>query len=137
MERFLLDDETDPLQELKGLLDYNGIKYLAEDGGVRFAFKEAGCRWEVTCKTAKHTVMIYGVYPFPIRNDARTNAAVNRINSTLVKGSLFFSEGRAVIRTSADIIDAYGAYEAIARALEYNAGAMVRFWADMEGCERL
>ena len=136
MARFLLEDETDPLQELKNLLDYNRIQYLQEDGGVRFALEEAGCRWEVIGKTAGRVVMIYGVYPFPVGADARTQAEVNRMNGALVRGSLFLTENRAVIRTSADLMDAYGAYEAIARALEYNAGAMIRFWAEMAGCAK-
>ncbi len=133
MERFLPDERLEPLRELTALLSYNGVKYREEESGVRFAFEEAGCRWEVACRFAPNAVMIYGVYPFLMRDEGEARRAMDRVNATLIRGSLFLMEGRPVLRTSADLIDAYSAYEAILRALEYNAGAMLRFWNDMAG----
>jgi hypothetical protein len=34
-----------------------------------------------------------------------------------------------VVRTGAELFDTYAAYEAAARALEYNAGVIVAFWS--------
>ncbi len=131
MSRFVID-EPDPKSELIALLDYNAVRYsIHDDGSVRALFAGNGCKWEAVFRFAKRTVLVYGVYPFRTVQDA--SASLSRINAALVRGALFYSEGALVLRTSADLFDAYAAYEAIARAIEYNSGAMVAFWAELSG----
>ena len=130
MNKFVID-EPDPRSELIALLDYNAVRYrLHGDGTVRALFAKAGCKWETIFCFMKRSVLVYGVYPFRVAGDAA--AKLSGINAALARGAFFFSEGALVMRTSADIFDAYSAYEAIARAIEYNAGAMAAFWAELQ-----
>lgn len=134
MDAFLLDDRMDPEAELIGLLDYNGIRYRREKDCLRMTFSDAGCKWETVCRTEARTVLVYGVYPFPAANGKALTALINELNGKLTRGGFFLAEERVVMRTSADLFDSYGAYEAIARAIEYNAGAIVRFWQSLAAC---
>ncbi len=131
MNKFAID-EPDPKSELLALLEYNAMRYsLPGDGSVRALFAKAGCKWETVFRFARRTVLVYGVYPF--KAPAGVATALSRINAALVRGAFFCSEGVLVMRTSADLFDAYAAYEAIARAIEYNADAIVAFWAELYG----
>ncbi len=131
MNKFAID-EPDPKSELLALLEHNAVRYsIHADGSVRALFAKSGCKWEAVFRFAPGTVLVYGVYPF--RAAIGAAAQCSRINAALVRGALFYSEGALVLRTSADLFDAYAAYEAIARAIEYNAGAMVAFWAELSG----
>ena len=129
MSRFIID-EPDPKGELLALLEHNAIRYSIDGyGSVRVIFSKSGCKWETVFRFAKRAVLVYGVYPFKAAPDAC--ASLSKINAALVRGAFFLSGGTPVLRTSADMFDAYSAYEAIARAIEYNAGAMVKFWAEL------
>jgi hypothetical protein len=129
--RFLID-EPEPKSELIALLKHNAMRYsLHEDGSVRVLFSKAGCKWETIFRFAKRAVLVYGVYPFKASEEMA--ASLSRINTALVRGAFFISDSTLVLRTSAELFDAYAAYESIARAIEYNAGAMVVFWAELNG----
>ena len=128
MTKFLLGD-VNPRDELIALLEHNTMRYIEDGESVRLSFAQDGCKWETVFRFAKNTVLVYGIYPF--RMCEPDMARVNAINARLVQGSLFFHEGAVVVRTGAELIDVYSAYETIARAVEYNAGAMVEFWGEV------
>ncbi len=128
MSKFMIG-EPDPKSELIALLEHNAMRYsLHEDGSARVLFSKAGCKWETVFRFAKRAVLVYGVYPFKASDGIA--ASLSRLNAALVRGAFFVSDGALVLRTSADMFDAYSAYESIARAIEYNAGAMVAFWTE-------
>jgi len=128
MERFLIDSQIMPEGELKALLEHNRIEYITDADGVRFILEDGLFKWETVCRYSQSAVLIYGLYPFKATADEGTLRLLNRINGELTRGSMILSEGCVVMRTSADLYDIYGAYEAIARAIEYSAGAIVEFW---------
>lgn len=128
------DERVDPAAALLQALNYNGIPYREEKGGVRFAFCDGGRRWETVCRYAPQTVVVYSVYPFPVADRARALEGVNAASAALARGGLFLSGGRIVLRVGADLFDAYSAGEAVTRALEYSAGAMTHFWSRMADC---
>ena len=122
------NEDLDPLKELMHVLDFNGIRYRKDGGDIRFAFCDGGREWETIGRAVPEILLLYGVYPFHARDQGRLLWALSEINAQLVNGGTFLLEGRPVIRTEAALWDAYGAEEAVNRALEYNAGAMTRFW---------
>ena len=128
MERFLIDHDVSPKDELTALLEYNGVEFDADDEGVRFVLEDEIYKWETACRYTRSAVLIYGFYPFETSGDEETLRLLNEINGELTRGSMFLGKRCVIMRTSADLYDAYGAYEAIARAIEYNAGAIVKFW---------
>lgn len=128
MERFLIDRHISPRDELIALLAYNGVKYSEDKEGLRFALEDGPHVWETVCRYAGLTVLIYGLYPFETAGGEQTLRVLDRINGELTRGSMFLGGGRVVMRTGADLYDAFSAYEAIARAIEYNAGAIVKYW---------
>ena len=136
MASYLPDERVDPAAALLEALAYNGIPYRGEKDGVRFVFEDGSRRWETVCRYAPQTVMIYGVYPFPVADKAGVLAQVNQANATLTRGGLFLSGERIVLRVSADLFDSYSAQESITRALEYSAGVMKHFWPQMEACAK-
>ena len=128
MTKFLLGD-ADPRDELIALLEHNAMRYIADGESVRLSFAQNGCKWETVFQFAKNTVLVYGVYPFRVHEPDM--ARINAINNRLVHGAMFLHEGAIVMRTGAELVDIYSAYETIARAVEYNAGAMVEFWGEV------
>lgn len=136
MASYLPDERVDPAAALLEALAYNGIPYRGEKDGVRFLFQDGGRKWETVCRYAPQTVMIYGVYPFPVADKAGALARINQASATLTRGGLFLSGERIVLRVSADLFDSYSAQEAITRALEYSAGVMKHFWPQMEACAK-
>ena len=127
MDRFLIDTVS-PQDELKALLDSNGVNHSDDAEGVRFILEEGAYKWETVCRYSRTAVLIYGIYPFETQQGGEIMESLNKINGKLIRGSMILSGGRVMMRTSADLYDVYGAYEAIARAIEYNAGAIVKFW---------
>lgn len=128
------DERVDPEAALLQALAYNGIPYRKEKDGARFAFCDGGRRWETVCRYAPQTVVVYGVYPFPVADRARALEGINAAGAALARGGLFLSGDRIVLRVGADLFDAYSAGEAVTRALEYSAGAMVHLWGRMANC---
>lgn len=129
MNKFIID-ELNPRDELVALLDFNAMRYREEPGGAIHAlFAQEGYKWEVVFRFARRAVLVYGIYPFQAAEGV--GAALGGINARLVHGAVFVHEGAVVMRTSAELFDAYSAYEAIALAIEYNAGAVVAFWTEV------
>lgn len=133
MNKFLIDENVDPEEELLRLFDHNGIHYRCEVDGIYAVFQHDGCKWEAVFRFVEHTVLVYGLYPFRVADETRVTNVINGINAKLTRGGMFLQEGNIVMRTSADLFDAYSAYEAIARAVEYNAGAMSAFFHTLAG----
>jgi len=127
-DKFLINKNLSAEEELLNLLLYNGIQFRGQDGEYRFVFSENGKKWRTICKCGGSTVMIYGLYPFEVEESLSAAHTVSEINAKLAHGCLFVRDGKAAIRTSAGLFDAYCAYEMIARALEYNANAVMSFW---------
>ena len=134
--KFFIDKNISAEDELLNLLRYNGVQFSVQAGEYRFVFSENGRKWRTICKCHGSTVMIYGLYPFEVADDLPAARMVSEINAKLARGCLFFSGGKAVMRTSAGLFDAYSAYETIARALEYNAGAVMSFWDNVFSLRR-
>ena len=128
-KKFCFDEPLSPWEELINLLDYNGIQYEREANEIRFVLAEGACKWQSICRWAENTVIIYSIYPFSLTDKIKAKEAVNEINSRMTRGCAFVRENAVIMRQDADLFDAYSAYEAIARAIEYNAGAVVAFWS--------
>ena len=131
MEQALIDREISPRDELVWLLDYNGVKYSEDPEGLRFILEESVYKWETVCRYTRSAVLIYGYYPFETSETDETLRLLNRINSRLISGSMLLNGKRVVMRTCADLHEIYGAHEAIAREIEYNASAIVKFWQEI------
>lgn len=119
---------------LEDLLRYNGFHYRGEDGQFHLVFTDRGCKWETTFLCLEGAVLIYGRYPFPAADTVQAQGLCQEINRQVLYGSMFLAEGHLVFRTCADLYDPYSAYEQLGRALEYNAGVMIRFWRAACGC---
>jgi hypothetical protein len=120
----------DALLLVKSLLGGGGIAFAQrESGELLFRLSDGGRLWETRCRAIESTVLFYGVYPFETLDRDGAAELCGEINAELTQGAAFFKDGRAVVRTGAELFDAYAAYEAAARALEYNAGVITAFWS--------
>ena len=117
--------------ELSALLERSGVDFVREDGQFRFRFSSGGCTWQTVCRCQGELVLVYGVHPAPVTDPARALALCGRLNARLAEGSLFLQEERFVFRTSARLTEALEAQSRIARALEYNAAVLSRWWERM------
>lgn len=134
MQKFQIGDQADAAQELEDLLHYNGFAFRRQDGKFRMVFADRGFKWEAVCVCLEQTVLIYGYYPFPVADRERARSLCEEVNRQVLFGSMLLLEKHLAFRTGADLFDAYSAYEHIGRALEYNAGVMVRFWNQAASC---
>ena len=134
MQKFQIGDQADAAGELEALLNYNGFAFQRQDGKFRMVFADRGFKWETVCVCLEQTVLIYGYYPFPISDGERARSLCGEVNRQALFGSMLLLDNRLAFRTGADLFDAYSAYEHIGRALEYNAGIMVRFWNQAASC---
>jgi len=134
MDKLQIGEPVDAAAELEDLLRYNGFSFRREGERFFLVFTDRGCKWETVCVCRGQMVLFYGRYPFPVADPEGARLACEEINRQVVMGSMFLSEGRLVFRTGADLFDIYSAYEHMGRALEYNAGVMVRFWTQMASC---
>jgi hypothetical protein len=121
---------AEALTLLEALLGDSGIDYRRmENGELRFLLLDSGRQWETVCRVRASTALFYGIYPFAFRKaGAEALALCGEINSELTQGAVFLKDGKALVRTGAELFDAYAANEAAARALEYNAGVVMAFW---------
>ena len=117
--------------ELAALLERSGVDFVREDGQFRFRFSSGGCTWQTVCRCQGDLVLVYGVHPAQVTDAARALALCGRLNARLAEGSLFLQEERFVFRTSAHLTEAFEAQSRIARALEYNAAVLSRWWERM------
>lgn len=114
--------------ELTALLERSGVDYVRREDQFHFRFSSGGCVWQTVCRCQGSRVLIYGIHPAPVKNDAEALALCSRLNSELVQGSLFLHQGHFVFRTSARLTEAFEAQSRIADALEYNAAVLSRWW---------
>lgn len=121
--------QVDARLEIQNLLDYNGFSYQLQDDAFALTFEDRGCRWNALMMGQESCAIVVSRYPFSV-DEQKAQAFCSKVNQQLLFGSLYVSEGALLCRTCADLFDGYMAYEAIGRALEYNAGVMVSFWAD-------
>jgi hypothetical protein len=84
--------------------------------------------------TDDSAVLVFSLYPFYVKPSEMVRKFCNYVNTQVRYGSMFYENGRLVFRTGADLFDIYSAYETIARALEYNAGVIARFWVRASAC---
>lgn len=117
--------------ELAALLERSGVDFVREDGQFRFRFSSGGCTWQTVCRCQGDLVLVYGVHPAPVTDPARALALCGWLNARLAEGSLFLQEEHLVFRTSAHLTEALEAQSRIARALEYNAAVLSRWWERM------
>lgn len=117
--------------ELAALLERSGVDFVREDGQFRFRFSSGGCTWQTVCRCQGDLVLVYGVHPAPVTDPARALALCGWLNARLAEGSIFLQEEHLVFRTSARLTEALEAQSRIARALEYNAAVLSRWWERM------
>ena len=117
--------------ELAALLERSGVDFVREDGQFRFRFSSGGCTWQTVCRCQGDLVLVYGVHPAPVTDPARALALCGRLDARLAEGSIFLQEERFVFRSSARLTEALEAQSRIARALEYNAAVLSRWWERM------
>ncbi len=117
--------------ELAALLERSGVDFVREGDQFRFRFASGGCTWQTVCRCCESLVLVYGVYPVPVRDAARGMALCSRLNSQAVRGSFFLQDGRFVFRTSAQLTERFEAQARIADALEYNAAALSHWWGQL------
>ena len=99
--------------ELAALLERSGVDFVREDGQFRFRFRfsSGGCTWQTVCRCQGDLVLVYGVHPAPVTDPARALALCGQLNARLT--------------------EALEAQSRIARALEYNAAVLSRWWERM------
>ena len=110
-------------------MDYNGFLYKVREDAFALAFEDRGCKWNTLMRGEGSCALIVSRYPFLVDNE-KAQAFCNEANKKLLFGGMYVEDDALLCRTCADLYDGYMAYEAIGRALEYNAGAIVAFWAD-------
>lgn len=134
MERLSFGELPDAAAELEDLLQYNGFFYHRNENRFSLLFEDSGRKWETVCICRGSLLLIYGRFPFSVRNYGQVRAFCEDVNRQVVSGSMFLLEERVVFRTSADLFDAYTAHEQIGRAMEYNANVITRFWTQIVSC---
>lgn len=118
---------------LTGLLEDSGGVWQERAGLVRFRLCREGMTWETACRCLDGRVLVYGRYPFPVRNEANFARMCSRINSQVVEGAMFLPpDGRPVFRTGARLYELWDARARVADALEYNGAVIARFWGDVQ-----
>ncbi|MGI6192784.1 MAG: hypothetical protein ACOYI3_04395 [Christensenellales bacterium] len=131
MKRYDFSQPLNADAELEDLLKQSGVDYRKTGGRFSFLFSNKGCKWQTVCDCVGERVLIYGIHPTPVRDEASALAACSEINRKAVAGGCFLSEGRLIFRTSAELFEPCAAAEALTRALEYNAAVMSAFWETM------
>lgn len=119
---------------LEWLLQNSGLHHLREGACFRLVLCSGGRKWETLCRCEPGLLLVWGRYPFEVARPAQAMACCQQVNAQVVQGSLLLEQGRLVFRTGADLFDSYSADEAMARALEYNAGVMLHFWSEAAAC---
>ena len=129
MDKLRLDGPADATAELEQVMEFNGIAAVSEGRNYRFLLSSRGVKWEtLCCPTEDGAVLIYGIYPFRVRDGKKAEAFCQRVNAAARYGAMLYRDETLVFRIGADLFDVYSAYETLGRALEYSAGIMVRFW---------
>ncbi len=117
--------------ELAALLERSGAAYRREGERFRFLFAARGRRWQTVCDCQPGLVLAYGIHPAPVGDPQPALELCCRLNRVVVQGGFFLQEERFVFRTGAFLREYWQAQEEIARALEYNAAVLSRFWEEL------
>lgn len=125
------DERPRGAEELAALLERSGAEYRRAGGRFRLQFASQGRRWQTVCECWENRILVYGVHPVPYRSRAEALELCSRLNRTVVQGGFFLQEGRIVSRTGACLEEPWRAQEDAARALEYNAAVLTRFWGEL------
>ena len=141
-DKFQIGEKADSVFEVLRLLDYNDFVYHRDGDTFVLCFEDKGMKWETDMICRDDGVLIYGVYPFSVRDREKARTLCGTVNGQALYGAMIIVEGdelsptgcRLVFRTGADLFDAYSAYEMIGRSLEYNAGVITRFWEEAQKC---
>lgn len=128
MKPFLFDEREEPAALLEALLDTSGIQYLHQKGQFRFLFSSRGYRWETVCQCREGGVMVYGRYPFQVRERTKALEACCVCNEQVIRGGMFLAGAELVFRTWADTDDPVTALQSLSQAITYNAAVMAQFW---------
>ncbi|BAK99832.1 hypothetical protein OBV_26340 [Oscillibacter valericigenes Sjm18-20] len=128
MSRFHFQDEPDGAAELAALLDDSGVPYERSGGRFQLLFAKRGRTWRTVCDCEGSRVLVYGIHPQPVADWTAALTVCSDMNRQIVQGGCFLTQGRIVLRTGAELLEALTAREALARALEYNAAVMASFW---------
>ncbi len=122
------DFTVDAGAELEALLEDSGVDHRREDGRFSFVLTASGCKWQTVCECEGPRALCYFIHPAKVIDEARALRACSEINSSLVRGSFFLTEGRAVYRIGDELTEAVEARERLCRAIEYGSSVMVWFW---------
>lgn len=122
------DAPPDGGTELAALLERSGVEYRREGERFSFLFASGGCRWQTVCDCRDALVLVYGIHPVSVNAPRQAAELCSELNARVVRGSFFLREGRIVFRTGAELVEHIDAQERVARAIEYNAAAIARFW---------
>ncbi len=117
---------------LTSLLEESGAAWVRERGSIRSRLRREGMIWECACRCLDGLLLAYGRCPFPVRDRIGFLQLCSEVNSQAVEGALFLArDGRPVFRSSARLLERYGARERICGVLEYNAAVLVHFWGEI------
>jgi hypothetical protein len=114
--------------EIRKFLRHSAIPYDEAGEDCRAVLAHGSCKWETVFRADGELCVVFGIYPFPISPSVALCETLNRVNAGLRRGGVITQGGRLMARTCADLFDAYSAHEAIARAVEYNAAIIQRYW---------
>jgi len=137
MDEPQLRGHADAKAEVMQILSYNGIEAVQERDSFRFLLSSKGVKWEMLCcPTEDGAVILYGIYPFRVTDEAAAHSFCRRVNDKARYGAMLLQQERLTFRIGADLFDPYCAYETLGRALEYCAGIMTRFWVQAAAAAR-
>ncbi len=122
------DVPVDAAQELESLLERSGAEFHREGERFRLLFAAGGCRWQVVCQCRGDLAMVYHIHPARVEDPARALELCSSLNGRVIRGSFFLQEERFVFRDGAELTEHWEAQDRLARALEYGAAVMPRFW---------
>jgi hypothetical protein len=122
--------ESESEKVVEEFLSHNGIEYTADGGDYRFRIRSGAAEWNVACLCKGRFVSFVSMYPFAA-DAAKSVELCHKINGELMLGAAFRHAGTVYLRTAAEIIDGYTAYESVSRAAEYNFQAVVNYWRDV------
>lgn len=123
-----LDLTIDAAEELRALLEDTGVDHRREGGSFTFLLTDSGRKWQTVCECQGARALCYFIHPAKITDEARALKTCCELNSRLIRGSFFLTEGRAVYRTGDELTDPLEARERLCRAIEYGSSVMVWFW---------
>ena len=122
-------EENDAEKELKYLLQYNSYEFDGNNGHYSLRFRDDDKVWTTEFEVIEEKILIWGIYPFEMRDLKKGMDFCNSSNLQTVMGAFSVYKAHLTYRTSADLFDAYSSYECLARALEYNANVIIHFWS--------